>query len=638
MPRKKEHVRMPPKSLALALGLLVLAGCTTPVRRQVDALLCDRAAQPADHLLPAAEALPTDADKGKEAEKTEEAPGKETLFERRLKVPAGVPGSEAPPLKVPGKADLPALEATAKKYYPPLPPLGPEPTPEPGPQGRPLSLADLQSIARAKSPLLRQAASDIEGAKGAAVQAGLYPNPTIGTTGQTTGPGGGPFYGGMVSQTVKTMGKLKLAQAAAEMDLINAKLAYRRAETDLLAQVRSGYFAVLVARESMRANNALVQLTDEVYHVLVANVRGGGDVAFYEPMQLGALAAQARAGLLTARNSYQLAWRQLAAAMGWPEMPLTELEGRADMPIPRFDYQKALARVLANHTDVQTASYGIAKARYNLRLAQVTGYPDVNVSAVVQQDATPVFTSGPNRIITVLQMSVPVPIFDRNQGGIQQAQGTLLRASEEPHRVRADLTGRFADAFRRYDENRMLLELYRRDVLPKQVQTFRASVRRHNRGDPDKLGFTDLVQAEQNLVGFVGIYLSVLGAEWQAVVDVGNFLQTDQLFELADGDHPGAEVSLEQLLQLPCCHPCSKLGPPVFTPGSVTWTPSALTLGLSETAPPTGKRLPPSETMNEKDHPVLPAPRPARLLPIPSVRPAFGPVSVDPDQGTSGRK
>ena len=50
---------------------------------------------------------------------------------------------------------------------------------QPGPEGKPYTLADLQRLAAANSPTLRQAASDVEAAKGNLIQAKTYPNPTF---------------------------------------------------------------------------------------------------------------------------------------------------------------------------------------------------------------------------------------------------------------------------------------------------------------------------------------------------------------------------------------------------------------------------------------------------------------------------
>ena len=98
--------------------------------------------------------------------------------------------------------------------------------PQLGPQGRPLDLADLQRLALSNGPLFRQAAANVEAMRGAAIQAGAYPNPTFGFQEDTAGTAGGPGYlGGFVNQVIKTANKLQLQRAAATMDLRNAELA-----------------------------------------------------------------------------------------------------------------------------------------------------------------------------------------------------------------------------------------------------------------------------------------------------------------------------------------------------------------------------------------------------------------------------
>jgi outer membrane protein TolC len=54
-----------------------------------------------------------------------------------------------------------------------------------------------------------------------------------------------------LDQTIKTAGKLTLAGVAAQKDLDNAKLALKRARSDLSTQVRNAYFALLVSEETV---------------------------------------------------------------------------------------------------------------------------------------------------------------------------------------------------------------------------------------------------------------------------------------------------------------------------------------------------------------------------------------------------
>src|SRR5262249_35151229 len=159
-----------------------------------------------------------------------------TTLETRLQVPSGVPGASVPAIQLPNpKTDPEGFKAAVKKYFPPLPSIGPEPEPLPGPGGQPLTLSDLQELARSNSPLLRQAAADVAAAEGAARQAGVYFNPIAGVQSATASNSGGPTYGFILGQTISTMGKKKLAEAAAVMDLENAQIAYHRAEADLMS-------------------------------------------------------------------------------------------------------------------------------------------------------------------------------------------------------------------------------------------------------------------------------------------------------------------------------------------------------------------------------------------------------------------
>jgi cobalt-zinc-cadmium efflux system outer membrane protein len=497
-------------------------------------------------------------------------PPRARSLSERLRIPPELPGASAPPIQLPpSSAPRGEREQAINKLYPSLPPLAVDVQPIPGPNGRPLTLADLQNLAVTNSPTLRQAGADVESAKGAVIQAGAYPNPNFGyqsdnvDSGNTAG-----FQGIFFEQTIKTGGKLKLAQAAAIMDLQNSELAFRRVRNDLMTQVRTAYFAVLVAQEAYKVTRALARFTEEVYRVQVDQARGIL-AAPYEPLQMRVLAFQARGALLQARNRYTAAWKQLAAALGLPALPPTELAGRVDMPLPRFQYETSLARVLNRHTDVLTAENSVQKARYNLRLAQITPVPDVSLHVAIEKD----FTTPPFSIAHSIQMGVPVPAWDQNRGNIIQAQGNLLRAVEEAHRVRDDLTSRLAAAFEQYENNRVLVEYYHTQILPDQVRAYRGVYERHQ-WQPDQVSFGDVITAQQTLASTITTYVTALGALWTSVANVADLLQTTDLFQTGlpeDKECVAAVPDLEHLPALPCTHRCSPLPEPGLKGADVYW-------------------------------------------------------------------
>ena len=144
-----------------------------------------------------------------------------------MTVPPKVPGSEAPRIVLP--RDTAAAAREIDRIFPDLPPLPVEPKVQPGPGGKPYTLADFQRLAAANNPTIAQAASDVEAAKGNLIQAKTYPNPKIvylqtptnvNNTAGTTG--------GAIDQPIIMGGKQKLGSAAAQKDLDNAILALKR--------------------------------------------------------------------------------------------------------------------------------------------------------------------------------------------------------------------------------------------------------------------------------------------------------------------------------------------------------------------------------------------------------------------------
>ncbi len=606
------------KHLVWALALIGISGCLRHCCPDLDESLCRQAetwvdlqpALPAEKESGASLGSPTIDPVVTSLQKEKKDPPA-TLIER-LKLPPALPGAKIPDIKLPPPLSK-EMEAALKKYFPPLPGLGEEPKARPGPEGLPLTLADLQKLALTNSPVLRQAAAAIEAAKGAAWQAGLYPNPVIGYQAEEIGPTAG-MQGGHITQTITTAGKLGLARDVARTDIRIAEHKFTQAQADVRTQVRAGYFNVLAARKNLAVTRALNQLTDEIYRVLVVQLKVG-EVAAYEPMQVRVLALQTRAQLVQAHNRYLAAWKELAAALGLPGLPLTELAGRIEMSIPNYQYESVLARVLTRHSDVLIADDRVAKAQLSLRLAQVMPIPDVGVRVMVQKDNT----SQPSAIISGVSVEIPFPLFNRNQGNIYQAQAFLGQASEEGHRVRAELTARLAGAFERYDNNRTLAGLYGQQILPNQVQAFRAVVARHSVGGPvgkDVPSYNDLVTAEQTLVAVITNYLNVLRDQWAGVVEVAGLLQTDDLFQLGEDCHDQRVPDLESLVPLSCLHPCSPMQDARLYGADGTW-PAAPSPLAPQTLPPPQPGSPPTSPPE-----ILPLP------PLPLIPAENGPSSV----------
>jgi cobalt-zinc-cadmium efflux system outer membrane protein len=513
-------------------------------------------------------------------------------IQQRLPIPKELPGADAPEIEVP--RDPAQRERYFRKLYPPVPELPPMPPPAPGPEARPMSLADLQRLGETYNPSIKTAFAAVEAARAAAFQAGMYPNPEIAWEHDTveTGPAGYP--GGYFQQLIITGGKLTVQQAIVTMDVLAAQLALRKAKADMWTQVRSNYFAVLVALQGIRYSEALFKFAEYLYEYQIKQLQTSKLAAGYEPMQLRPLVLQARFDIIQARNKYAASWHQLAASLGLPDMPPSQLEGSAFMPIPEFDYSAAVAR-LEYHTDVRSALVSVQKAKYNLRYQKLVPLPDIGVRALVQKD----YTTLPNQVVHSGIMYLTVPLWNANQGGIRQAEWQLAQAAADPVRARNDLISILADAYNRYVVARQQVEITQEQIS----DLLRAYIRAWERHQvqPLVVSFSDLWPVQTTLEGYVGIYIGALGAMWQGAVDVANLLQTEDFFQSGQRQvvprYPVLEDLLVPIRNYPRAPIAAKANVPTASPlatvvGGATTTQPA----LAPPSPPAPKPPAPENT------------------------------------------
>ncbi|MFG0333608.1 MAG: TolC family protein [Maioricimonas sp. JB049] len=453
----------------------------------------------------------------------------ETFKQQRLRVPDALPGSEAPPLQLPPFDPQKSFEERREEIrslYPDMPELGPDPL-EFDENAVPLRLADLQRMATDNSPVLRQAAADVEKARGNAIQVGLYPNPQIGYQADTINTGSTAGLNGVFfSQEIVTADKLMIARQSALMEVRAAEAALRKARISLASDVRRGYFDVLVAGERIRLTRALAGLVDDALQAQIALVQGG-EAAPYEALQIRVFAMRVRNKVIESENAYFAAWRQLAAGLGLPQLPPAPLEGSATLPPPVVDHQAALAYMMSQHTDLAMARSQIGRAATGLRLQQVTPIPNINVSTTVFHDDT----SPANDMAFNVQIGIPVPVFNRNQWNIVTAEADVVRTQQDLQQTYNDLSGQLATVYATYASNLKISERYRTQILPDQVRVYRGIYDRFWQADASN-EFTLVIQAQQTLFTAVNAYLDALSDQWNAVVDLAEVVQVDDLYAM----------------------------------------------------------------------------------------------------------
>jgi cobalt-zinc-cadmium efflux system outer membrane protein len=308
------------------------------------------------------------------------------------------------------------------------------------------TLDDLIRVGLDQHPRLAQAVLSVDAARGRAIQAGLYPNPTVSIVGDELGDRqgrGGIVTVPQVSQEIVTGGKLTLSRAAAEREVDQTTLAVAARRSELLAAIRAAYFDTLALQrraELLGRLRALAQQSVEQTRRLVE----ARQATRLDVTQLEVEAERVRAEAEAAEQELPAAFRRLAAVTGGKDLPHGQLAGTLDAPLPDYELDRVRQYAIAVHPEVRSARIGIERARLVWQRAQAEAVPNVTVEGgYVRQNES---RSNDFRV----GISLPVPVWNRNQGNAQAALAEVGAAAKEVDRVEADLTERVATAYREY--------------------------------------------------------------------------------------------------------------------------------------------------------------------------------------------
>ncbi|QDU92862.1 TolC family protein [Lignipirellula cremea] len=360
------------------------------------------------------------------------------LKQHRFQAPAGTP--PAPP------------DLSANGNLPPL--------------GEPLSLELAEALACQHNPTLMQAQAQVQGELGKAIQAGLWPNPTLSYVQEQIGVEGTPgeFVGGTVRQRIVTGHKLDLSR---QKFLARTRAAEWRAleqQYRVLNDVRVHYFRARGHFELVEIHRELVKNAED--NVLTQRERYNVGQATQADVHLANVALQrSRLDLLKNENNYREAFEVLTALLG-VELPIAPLDTPLAGDLTPIDYQQALGRLSDESPQMMAARNKLDSDRIKIRRETVEPVPDIVVEGGVGNNFETTETVGMARV------SVQVPLYDWNQGAIRQAEADYARQQGEIRRIELTLKQDLARTYRNYLTALQHADNYQHSILPEAQQAY----------------------------------------------------------------------------------------------------------------------------------------------------------------------
>lgn len=396
-----------------------------------------------------------------------------------------------------------------------------------------LDLPIIWDLTLANNPSLREAAADVEAARGRLVQAGLYPNPRL-LYGQDTIGSRIARQGNFlaeVNQEIVTAGKRRLDMAVASRQADVASLALLGRKFDVLTRVRHAYYNYVGWVGTVKTNEEIVAVLEnglKITRRLVEEVKTRPQT---DLIRTEALLEEAQINLVRSQANRDGAWRQLAAEVGVRDLPMKETPANLPEHVPQWNVETIERRVLAANTALREAGVEVERSRLALTRARAQMVPNVLVGGGYTADNTDNTAGG------ALTVEAPLPLWDRNQGNIHSAQAQLAKAQASVRTVATRLSGETAAGFAAYAAARQQMERLTAKVVPKLEDSLKQLQKGYQAGVP-QVTFADVFQAEQALLTARLTLADSHRTLWLAIADLQGLMQIDLGEELGDPLQP----------------------------------------------------------------------------------------------------
>lgn len=366
-----------------------------------------------------------------------------------------------------------------------------------------LTLDDVLRIADLLNPALAVERNNIDLATAAIWDAQLYPNPTLGIEIEEYKTGGGSLREskrvGSLTLPVVLNGRIGKAAAAAEKDRTVEALNYVWRRREILNDVKHSFVHLLAARraeelsrETRDIAKSLQELTDERFRARA--------IPEMETLKTAVNLATAETKLRRAESDAVIAVKTIHALMGDVDFPNDRFAGTlaARFSVPSLDALRG--QVVASHPLAEAAKAALEAAELQLSAAKATAIPDFDVVLAagkgIEDD-------------TILEggISIPLPLFHRNQGAILAAEIRLRQAELRIQAVRNDLLLKLTEAYRTFTTAQECVRVYQEEILPKSQKALDQT---HDGYKLGKYGYLDVLDAQRTLAESRGSYTSAL--------------------------------------------------------------------------------------------------------------------------------
>ncbi len=415
------------------------------------------------------------------------------------------------------------------------------------PEGKLFTLEDAQKLAGEFNPTLREAVAEINAAKARQQQAGFYPNPTVGYTGDEIrgGSTAGGKQGFFVRQTLITGGKLANNRNVLSQEVKISELEAEEQKLRVEVAIRIAFTRVLAAQELLDSRREL-GIIEQNYASTERLLGNSGQADETEILQAEISARRQKLSVHIQENALLEQWRVLTAVIGQPDLPLAIVSGDLEKGWPELNESQVIEKIATESPATHIASIAAIRAKAEILQARRAAVPDIELRGGLQYNNEPLGSVPPHAIgwEGLADVAVQIPIFNRNQGNIAAAQAESERANLERQRVLLTLRRRTTSVLDEYANARLMALEYREELLPRARKAY--SLMNEKYGQM-LASYPRVIDTQRKLFQLQCEYVEALETVWSTGIALEGFLLTDGLESPArpdEMDRPVRELNL----------------------------------------------------------------------------------------------
>jgi cobalt-zinc-cadmium efflux system outer membrane protein len=385
-----------------------------------------------------------------------------------------------------------------------------------------LNLPQAIDIALKNHPALAAASLEVQARAGEIQQAGLLPNPQVQTDFENFG-GKDALSGFDGAETTLTLGQLielggKRSQrkkaATLEAQLASWDLEAKRIA--IYTEITKLYIAAVAADRKFKIAEQLFFIAQHLQEAVDARVKAG-KVSPIEKQRATIVVGRAsveRETILAGRNA---AFRNLAASLGAPSGKVYILSGQLS-PVAAIPKREQIYDFISENPDVARWSAEIAALQAALDLERANRFPDVTLGGGIRHFED----TDDNAYVAVF--SLPLPLFNRNQGAIATARSRLAGSHAQAENAKLAASMAFEQAFADLSATTTRALVLQDNLLPTAKTTFNATQTGYREG---KFDLVTLLDAQRTYFEIETDTIDALAAYYAARADVEALIGRD---------------------------------------------------------------------------------------------------------------